>query len=217
MEKFTANIKRTIYHKLNNMEFDIESEYRKFYEERAKRLSSLSLNQEYKIVGLFLFAVIQRAIATSGGIDVLIKDGNYESVMPLLRVLLDCSLLVRANTLVESQPSFCTSILEGKRLNKLKDKNGENLSEGGVAKSFDDLGWVIGVYNLYKALNMYVHFSPSHLKLIINEHKEIVLGERMIIRNQECVDNILDYYQATTSVLIHTLDLFLDNLEQHQL
>lgn len=33
MEKFTANIKTTIYHKLNNMEFDIESEYRKFYEE----------------------------------------------------------------------------------------------------------------------------------------------------------------------------------------
>lgn len=198
------------------MEADIKSEYRKFYEERARRLSNLALNQEYKIVGLFLFAVIQRAIATSGGIEVLIKDGNYESVIPLLRVLLDCPLLVRASTLAKSQPSFCKSILGGKRLNGLKDKNGETLSEGGTAKSFDDLGWVIGVHNLYKALNKHVHFSPSHLKLIIDEHQQIVMGERMIARNQEYVANILEYYRTTTTVLIHILDLSLDDLEQHQ-
>ncbi|MBD8982825.1 MAG: hypothetical protein EGR83_12390 [Bacteroides cellulosilyticus] len=198
------------------MEADIETIYRTFYEERAKRLSNITLTSEYKIVGFFLFAIIQRAITTSGGIEILIKDGNYEATIPLLRVLLDCPLLVRASMLVTHQPSFCKSILAGKHLNDLKDKNGKNLSDSGVVRSFDNLGWVIGVHDLYKVLNKHVHFSPAHLKLIFDEHKQIVLGERMIARNQEQIDSISEQYQAITKVLIHILDLSLDDLEQHQ-
>lgn len=134
------------------MEADIETIYRTFYEERAKRLSNITLTSEYKIVGFFL----------------------------------------------------------------LKDKNGKNLSDSGVVRSFDNLGWVIGVHDLYKVLNKHVHFSPAHLKLIFDEHKQIVLGERMIARNQEQIDSISEQYQAITKVLIHILDLSLDDLEQHQ-
>lgn len=188
------------------------------YLKRALKLSNLVLpeKESCEMQRLFLFSIIQRVMLTSKGIETLIEDDNYEATMPLMRVLFDCSLQIQAAKMAKDETSYYKSILSGKRIRDIKNKQGGYLSERKVASSFDNEKWIKGVSNLYDALNKHVHFSPTHLRQMVDDNKIISIGKRMVCNNSEHVENIKEHYNTITLIVIHMLDSSLDDLRELQ-
>lgn len=201
---------------LNN-ESDLNIIGQKHYIRIGTDLSNISLSKEYEYKRLFLWALLQRAMMISRGIEVLFDDKNFEAAIPLMRILLDCSFQIQASKLAENEVAYCKSILSGKQIRDNKDKQGKIMSERRIAKSFEEEDWVQGISNIYDALNKHVHFSHTHLRQIVNNDKSISLGKRVIFQEPEHVKNILEYYHTITMVVIYMLDSSLNDLKQHRL
>ena len=202
---------------MSNNESNLNIIGQEHYIRIGTNLSNISLSKEYEYKRLFLWALIQRAMMISKGIEVLFDDENFEAAIPLMRVLLDCSFQIQASKLAEDEIIYCKYILSGKQIRDNKDKQGKRMSERKIAKSFEEEDWVQGIYNIYDALNKHVHFSYTHLRQIVNNDKSISLGKRMISQEPEHVENILEYYHTITTVVIYMLDSSLSDLKQYQL
>lgn len=202
---------------MSNNESNLNIIGQEHYIRIGTNLSNISLSKEYEYKRLFLWALIQRAMMISRGIEVLFDDENFEAAIPLMRVLLDCSFQLQASKLAEDEVTYCKSILSGKQIRDNKDKQGKIMSERKIAKSFEEEDWVQGIPNIYDALNKHVHFSYTHLHQIVNNDKSISLGKRMISQEPEHVENILEYYHTITTVVIYMLDSSLNDLKQYQL
>lgn len=202
---------------MSNNESDLNIIGQEHYIRIGTNLSNISLSKEYEYKRLFLWALIQRAMMISKGIEVLFDDENFEAAIPLMRVLLDCSFQIQASKLAEDEIIYCKSILSGKQIRDNKDKQGKIMSERKIAKSFEEEDWVQGISNIYDALNKHVHFSYTHLRQIVNNDKSISLGKRMISQEPEHVENIIEYYHTITTVVIYMLDSSLSDLKQYQL
>lgn len=188
------------------------------YLKRALKLFNLVLpeKESCEMQRLFLFSIIQRAMLTSKGIETLIEDDNYEAAMPLMRVLFDCSLQIQAAKMAKNETSYYRSILSGKEIRDIENKQGGYLSERKIVSSFDNEKWIEGVSNLYDALNKHVHFSPTHLRQIVDNNKNISIGKRMVCNNPEHVENIIEHYNTITLFVIRMLDSSLDDLKRCQ-
>lgn len=188
------------------------------YLQIAEEVLTLNLREEKELElnRFFLLAIIQRAMMTSRGIEILYQDDNYEAAIPLMRILLDCALHIKASKMADNEEKYYNSILSGGQIRDNKDSHGKKLSEKNVAKSFDNENWVGGVYNVYDALNKHVHFSPTHIRQIVGKDKKISIGMRMISTEQEHVNNIKEYYNCITTVVIRMLEVSLDGLKQRQ-
>ncbi len=202
---------------MSNNESNLNIIGQEHYIRIGTNLSNISLSKEYEYKRLFLWALIQRAMMISRGIEVLFDDENFEAAIPLMRVLLDCSFQLQASKLAEDEVTYCKSILSGKQIRDNKDKQGKIMSERKIAKSFEEEDWVQGIPNIYDALNKHVHFSYTHLHQIVNNDKSISLGKRMISQEPGHVENILEYYHTITTVVIYMLDSSLNDLKQYQL
>lgn len=202
---------------MSNNESNLNIIGQEHYIRIGTNLSNISLSKEYEYKRLFLWALIQRAMMISRGIEVLFDDENFEAAIPLMRVLLDCSFQLQASKLAEDEVTYCKSILSGKQIRDNKDKQGKIMSERKIARSFEEEDWVQGIPNIYDALNKHVHFSYTHLHQIVNNDKSISLGKRMISQEPEHVENILEYYHTITTVVIYMLDSSLNDLKQYQL
>ena len=105
-----------------------------------------SLDKSIKLIDSFLFAM---------------KKRNITVLATLTRLQMDCVLRTYASTLVEDSGEFCKSIIaEDKQVNKIKDMSGGKMTDRYLCEKLEEyLGYPI--YDLYKKISGYVHFSTS--------------------------------------------------------
>ena len=115
------------------------------------------------------FGLMDRNIALVEAIQELIAHKNIHAVAPLIRVQLDGLLRLHAFNLVENPDDLAMHIMQGKKLRRFKDKNGNKLTDRHLVNSLKlQLPWV---EELYETLSGWVHFSESHIFAAASEGK----------------------------------------------
>lgn len=194
-------------HKELNVKFEEE-----YLEIAESVLSKSTKNIERDcIIRPFILALINRAMVTSSAIETLISCENYESVLPLLRILFDCGLQIKAATMTDNVDGFYRTYGKSKA-KKGTGKIQKTISEGQVARSLDDDKWTSGAYNLYKFLCEYIHFSPRHYSLLSNDTSSLSIGKLILRDNQDSVTEIKQCYDDTSEVVTDIFRYYIDEL-----
>jgi len=122
-------------------------------------------------VDMFALGAVKRAISTIAGFRLLVESWNMICARTLLRMEIDTALRFSSLFLVKKPHDFVWQILEGQQINKLKDKDGNKMTDAYlVSKLASEYSWLPVVY---KYLSGYVHFSEHHFfNSVENLHDE---------------------------------------------
>ena len=106
-------------------------------------------------------ATLNRSLALLAGFCALIEARNLLSAAPLLRLQLDNCLRFSASWLVSEPHEFALRVLQGVQIKKLRDANGNALTDSYLVKSLSkEKPWVRRVY---EASSGYIHLSDKHV------------------------------------------------------
>ena len=115
---------------------------------------------------LLATAALNRSLNLMNGFCALIEARNFLAAAPLIRIQLDSCLRFSAAWLVDDPHDFADKVLYDKRVNRLQDRDGNQLRDGYlVDKLAEEYPWVKDVY---KQTSGYVHLSNKH---IFNAHR----------------------------------------------
>lgn len=110
-----------------------------------------------------------RTLALSSGFRRMIEDRNMICAGSLLRLQVDTALRFYAAFIVEDPHAYAHEMLKGTRINKLKDREGNRLSDRYLAERLaedEGLEWLVRVY---QETSGYIHLSSKHLFSTFNE------------------------------------------------
>lgn len=107
------------------------------------------------------FAAAKRHASTTSAFVSAIKAWNMVVARALLRIHIDTSLRFSAAWHVQDPHDFSMEVLKGARIDKLKDRSGNRLTDANLVKLHAvEHPWLPAVY---EHLCGYVHFSGSHI------------------------------------------------------
>ncbi len=110
---------------------------------------------------LLAYGAIKRNLSTTSAISQMVASWNMVSARSLLRVHIDTALRFSAAWFVEQPHDFALKVIEGHRIDKLKDQDGERFTDAHLVKIHtDEYPWLPKVY---ESLSGYIHFSSSHV------------------------------------------------------
>lgn len=120
-------------------------------------------------------AATKRHASTTSAFVSAINSWNMVVARSLLRIHIDTSLRFSAAWHVENPHEFSMEVLRGGRIDKLKTRSGDRLTDAHLVKLHTDKHpWLP---NVYEHLCGYVHFSGSH---IIDSINDLSGGDRAI-------------------------------------
>jgi len=106
-------------------------------------------------------AALKRSLCITSGFCTLMRAKNFVAAAPLLRLEMDTLMRFSAAWLVDDPHQFAREVIEGKQVNKLKDRSGEFMTDSRLnricARNYPQ------VSSLYKAASGYVHLSNKHV------------------------------------------------------
>jgi hypothetical protein len=115
-------------------------------------------------------AAVKRSISQAHGFRLLVEAGNLVCARSLLRLQLDTAIRFYAVFLVKSPHDFCHNIIKGIQINRMKDKDGNRLTDRYlVTKLGEKHAWMPPVYD---ELSGYIHFSVRHFYPIVESINE---------------------------------------------
>ncbi len=121
----------------------------------------LSVSEHLYTSDIFFIGVMNRSINLIDAILVLTDRWNFVAAGPLIRLHLDTLLCLSYLRTIRNHDAFLIQILQGKRMNKIKDEEGEWLTDArlrGYAKSVFPQ-----VDNVYQETSKLIHFSDKHV------------------------------------------------------
>lgn len=144
------------------------------FQERFLNISKVVLklfqSGKQKDLKLCIMSVLKRALSTTEGIKLLIKEKNFTSAAPLSRIYLDSLIRLHAFSLCDNPDEMALEVLSGKKIRDLKDRNGKKMYDNYLVDSLSaEYPWVI---NVYERTSGYVHFSfQHHLDMIVKQEE----------------------------------------------
>lgn len=109
----------------------------------------------------YISGVLNRCMSLIYGFDTLIRSRNFISAAHLVRPHLDNYLRLSAAWLVDKPHDFALKVLQGGRIDKIKDQNGQLMRDAYLVKMASvDYPWIEKVYS---ETSGFVHFSNKHI------------------------------------------------------
>ena len=106
-------------------------------------------------------AALNRSLALSSGFRVMIRERNLICAGALVRLQLDTALRFFAGFTVSEPHDFALVVLEGERIDKMKDRHGKRMTDRHlVSQLTKEYPWVEAVY---EGGSGYVHLSATHI------------------------------------------------------
>ena len=144
----------------------------------GKKLIELSEGKIYPCHAIYL-AVLNRSLELYDGFLLLAKKGNYGCCMGLLRMQLDNILRFYGVLITEDQHKTANEIFNGTQLNKIKDKDGNQLRDFYLVKCLSEQNdWIEHVYKLCCG---YIHLSDQHIIHMLDRADVEADGKRTFI------------------------------------
>ncbi|WP_282180146.1 hypothetical protein [Maribacter stanieri] len=186
---------------LNNLEKEIEKLESKEKQliEVAKKLNS----GKFYPLDLLSNAVINRSLKLIFGFTTLLKDDNFIAASHLVRCHLDNIIRFSASWLVDNPHDFATNVIDGIKIDSLKDKKGKLMKDWYLRDLLnEEYPWIT---NVYKQSSGYIHFSTKHIYCSINSvdsekrtmqfsfsRKDNEINENLKIEALKCMGEITD-------------------------
>ena len=107
-------------------------------------------------------AAASRALSLCDGYAMLARAQLYTTAASLPRLQLDSCLRLYAGTLVQDRQDFAAKVLQGERVDQLRDRTGRYMRDGRLAKLLaKEHHWVP---RAYRETSDFIHLSPSHVE-----------------------------------------------------
>jgi hypothetical protein len=113
----------------------------------------------------FIFGALRRTLAQARGFRDLINARNFPCAAAILRLQLDTAMRVNALSVVDDVDAACKAVLDGEQFNRLKDRDGNKLSDAHLRKKLAEKHpWISPVY---ERTSDFVHLSGKHFEVSI--------------------------------------------------
>ncbi|ENM3843933.1 hypothetical protein EFU12_003383, partial [Vibrio cholerae] len=169
----------------------------------AKSIMEADSSKMYPLDFLFL-AAINRSKCNLHAVINLIRERNYISAAPFLRMQVDSILRLAASTLVDDPHDFAMKVLSGKSVSKIKSKDNQNLQDWYLLKMFNPkFPWMEMVY---KNCSGFIHLSEKHIYGIISQSDEngrigvSISHEQTFIPEQNYLEAVAAFYESVDSL-----------------
>lgn len=113
------------------------------------------------ILDIIIIGVIKRSLSLASGLHDLVKSKNITCSRAIVRMELDTVSRFLAYTYVDQPSEMAKAILEGKKLNSFKCRDGKKLQDSYlIDKMSESHPWIKDVY---KYTSGYIHFSERQV------------------------------------------------------
>jgi len=150
--------------------FKLEASKKSFMDLTKEMLEAADGN--LYLLDFFILGIVKRSILLSTGFCQLIKQDNFLSAAPLVRLHLDNLLNVHAAFISSNPHEFSENKIRGERTSKMKDEKGAFMTDTYLADSLskkEETKWVI---NLYRESSKFIHISDKHIFSTMEESSE---------------------------------------------
>lgn len=120
-------------------------------------------NKKLFQLDLYALGTFKRAILLNKAFCQLLREDNFLSAAPLIRLYLDTLLQFYAAFIVTNPHEFATKIMGGEQARNLTDKNGKKMTDTYLANQLakdKECSWA---YKVYDETSKFVHFSSKHI------------------------------------------------------
>lgn len=148
---------------------------------------------------MFVVGALRRSLALLQGFKLLIESRNFVSAVPLLRLQLDNSLRFFATTLVDDPHQLVITLMEGKQINQMKDRDDKKMSDGYLVENLSQLFPWIG--QVYKNTSGFIHLSEKHVFMAIQVTEKVRQVSFHIAGRDSDVFPASAYLEATEAFL----------------
>jgi len=157
---------------------------------------------------LFILGMIKRSVLLTTGFCNLMRQNNFLSAAPLIRLHLDSLLQMHAAFIVKNPSDFSFEKMKGKRTNDLKDREGNRMTDSYLAKSLSKEKETQWVFNLYVETSKFVHISDKHIFSIVerldeNDIINFVISDKQTIPKKYATEAIQAMIGITEQLFRH--------------
>jgi hypothetical protein len=164
-----------------------DAEMRQYFMRAMKADTSMYVS-DFIILG-----ALKRTLALSAGFRGHIRDRNFTCAAALTRLQLDTALRLYAGSLYKDSEEYARAVLEGKRIDKLKDKHGKKLTDSYLAEKLSEkYPWVKKVY---ETLCDFIHLSNRHFFTSIAKTSDADRTFQLQISAQDTPRPDSDYFE----------------------
>jgi len=176
---------------LDKILFKLETSKEPFVKVTKEMLESA--NGNLYPLDLFVLGIVKRSILLTSGFCGLIRQNNFLSGAPIVRLHLDNLLNIHASFIAPDPHEFSMSKLHGERTSKLKDRKGQPMTDTYLAESLSkekETDWVL---NLYRESSKFIHVSDKHMFSTVEELKDdgrmnFVISDQQKIPEQSIIE-----------------------------
>ena len=144
---------------------------------------------------LFIMGALKRTFAQSKGFRDLVMARNFPCAAAILRMQLDTAMRINALLLVDDREVLCRAVLDGQKMNGLKDRSGKKMSDAYLrGKLSENNPWINQVYEQTSDL---VHLSGRHFYSSITSLDESTHTIRFVISAEDPPRAEEDYFEIT--------------------
>lgn len=176
--------------------------------------------KDFYMEDLFFMSIIDKSIKLIDSFLSALEKRNITVLATLTRVQMDCAMRAFATLMVSDSGNFCKAILiDDVQVNRLVDIHGNRLTDKHLCEGLGDY-LNLPVYDLYKKICGFVHFSLESFRCIAKAEEEN--GLTMFISRDNRVEDMQEYERLSIELANHFLffgmvlieDIFVSWLEQ---
>ncbi len=160
------------------------------------------------------FAVLNRSLCLTSGFVTLIRANNLIAAAPLVRLQLDNALRFFALSLVDQPHDFVIEVLGGARIDKMKGRSGERLSDAYLVRVLSEHHpWISSVY---KEASGFIHLSEKHIynSLRIRDEEErqirMKISDRDEFVSEDVYLEVVDAFTRATKLALEIASTWAD-------
>lgn len=134
---------------------------------------------------LFFMSIIDKSIKLIDSFLFALDKRNITILATLTRVQMDCVMRAFSSTMVSDSSDFCKAVLvDDVQINKLKDLDNQKLTDKHLCEAVGKY-LNLPVYDLYKKVCGFVHFSSSSFHNIAKAEKKCDISLFISRKNRE--------------------------------
>lgn len=134
------------------------------------KISKVNFKEDIYPFDFLILAALNRSLCLVSAFAALIETRNFIAAAPLIRLQLDNSLRLFAATLVDEPHEFAMQVLGGARIDRIKDKQGNRLTDKYLVTMLRvHEPWIESVY---EEASGFIHLSEKHIFNALKMHDE---------------------------------------------
>ena len=125
---------------------------------------SIETKPGFYVFDIYVNGLLNRSVNLSRGFVSLIRDKNFITAAPIVRLHLGSLLRLFAPQLINFNiDDFAMQVMKGTSIRKIKDKDNKNLTDTRLVEKLNEIEGFDWVQKVYETGNSFVHYSDQTL------------------------------------------------------